>query len=427
MGFVSKITGSKSNLPILDRLYYFVIICLLSLSCSNENKTPVSRFSVEPYSGNLGTTFYFDASETIDPDNSVYSLFFRWDFNADGTWETFFSRNPKAAYKFSQSGNHLIVLEVKDPFGNLSQVTKTIAVSDKNDPPEAELRILPPRASIGTIVFLDGSGTTDDMDDTGDLLFRWDIFSDGYWETTFSLNDSFKFKFPVPGSFNVTMEVLDSQGSKSSVSSKIEVLDTQNPYYFIIDPRDQHYYSTVKIGENWIMAQNLQFGTYISNRTTPLNNGICEYFGYDDNQNNADEFGGLYLWDEALAYSDKEKGGGVCPPGWHIPSDAEWTEVEIALGMDPADNDIADYTRAYRVGPLLRMNSTSGFEAGFYGWRFHERTFYGLNMETRFWSSTMESKTSMVFMRSISSGSTGIIRGAIPNNSALYVRCFKNQ
>lgn len=174
------------------------------------------------------------------------------------------------------------------------------------------------------------------------------------------------------------------------------------------------------------MAQNLQYGTFVKSSVTQMNNGIGECFGYNDLPQDLALYGGLYLWDEVLDYADKEKGRGICPPGWHLSSEQEWQSVERELGMDPDDIQKTGYERGEGIGSLLKENSLSGFEAGLWGWRFHERTFYGMNLETRFWTSTVDPPTGQVYVRGLASHSTGIFRGTMPNNSALVVRCFKD-
>jgi uncharacterized protein (TIGR02145 family) len=106
-------------------------------------------------------------------------------------------------------------------------------------------------------------------------------------------------------------------------------------------------YSTVKIGNQWWMAENLRTevfpdGTGIQVISSPdaldtLDNSdkaLC-YRDYD-----ADSlgviYGALYTW----AAARNGKGGnqvvqGVCPTGWHLPSDEEWKLLEVNLGLDP--------------------------------------------------------------------------------------------
>ncbi|MCX6225019.1 MAG: hypothetical protein NTV01_09790 [Bacteroidia bacterium] len=163
----------------LPRLIFLALLVLSLFGCDRENKVPDCNFTVEPSSGNLATIFYFDGSPTQDKDNLPYSLLYRWDYNSDQIWDSYYSHDPKGAYKFSKSARYNITLEVKDPQGNIAQTSVIVVVTDEHQPPVAEMHILPPRATTGTTVILDASQSSDDMDDTNDLLFRWDVYGDG--------------------------------------------------------------------------------------------------------------------------------------------------------------------------------------------------------------------------------------------------------
>jgi uncharacterized protein (TIGR02145 family) len=89
-------------------------------------------------------------------------------------------------------------------------------------------------------------------------------------------------------------------------------------------------YKTVKIGEQTWMAENLNFAA---------NGGTC----YDNDPANCDKYGRLYSWADAMAFNTScNKGGcasdiqphhrGICPPGWCIPSEADWGQLIDYVG-----------------------------------------------------------------------------------------------
>ncbi|MBL0136275.1 MAG: fibrobacter succinogenes major paralogous domain-containing protein [Chitinophagaceae bacterium] len=66
--------------------------------------------------------------------------------------------------------------------------------------------------------------------------------------------------------------------------------------------------------------------------TISADNGIIEYYCYKDNLNICGEYGGLYRWDEMMNYNGTEGSRGICPNGWHIPTNQEFYDLEIFLG-----------------------------------------------------------------------------------------------
>lgn len=100
----------------------------------------------------------------------------------------------------------------------------------------------------------------------------------------------------------------------------------------ITDTRDGKTYSTVQIGTQCWMAQNLNVGTKILGTANQTNNGIIKKYCYNDDENNCNVYGGLYQWDEAMQYVTTEGAQGICPSGWHLPSDGEWTTLTDDLG-----------------------------------------------------------------------------------------------
>jgi len=107
-----------------------------------------------------------------------------------------------------------------------------------------------------------------------------------------------------------------------------------------IDSRDGQIYPTVKIGNQCWMAKNLNYGVYkesifkntAEGHSDVSNNGIVEKYAYENDINNFIIYGGLYDWNEMMNYSNTEGAQGICPDGWHIPSDDELVELIDEVG-----------------------------------------------------------------------------------------------
>lgn len=124
------------------------------------------------------------------------------------------------------------------------------------------------------------------------------------------------------------------------------------------DLRDGKTYSTVLIGNQCWMQQNLNVGTRIDGTTAQTNNSTIEKYCYDDLETNCNTYGGLYRWDEMMQYTTKESTQGVCPAGFHLPSDHEWKVLEMALGMTPSEADQVDWRGTDEGGKLKALGYT---------------------------------------------------------------------
>ncbi len=157
----------------------------------------------------------------------------------------------------------------------------------------------------------------------------------------------------------------------------------------ITDSRDGKVYSTVLIGTQCWMAQNLNVGTKILGSVDQANNSIIEKYCYNDDENNCTIYGGLYQWDEAMQYSVTPGVQGICPTGWHLPTDAEWTMLTDFLGgLSIAGGKMKEAGYTHWLSPNTGANNTSGFTALPTGAMWGGGNFSNFNKYTYFWSSS---------------------------------------
>ncbi len=88
------------------------------------------------------------------------------------------------------------------------------------------------------------------------------------------------------------------------------------------------------IGNQCWLKENLNVGTQIVHGQWPSNNGTIEKYCYNDLPANCDTYGGLYMWDEAMQYVTTEGAQGICPDGWHMPTEAEVQTLITFVGND---------------------------------------------------------------------------------------------
>lgn len=92
-------------------------------------------------------------------------------------------------------------------------------------------------------------------------------------------------------------------------------------------------YSTVQIGTQCWFAENLNIGTMV-----PAADGqgtdcsSIQKYCYDDTASNCTTYGGLYTWDQAMCGVQTDFAQGICPLGWHVPTDPEYVALTNFLG-----------------------------------------------------------------------------------------------
>ena len=200
-----------------------------------------------------------------------------------------------------------------------------------------------------------------------------------------------------------------------------------------VQDADGNTYGTVQIGEQCWMSENLNVGIYVASVHTTghsdvSNNGIVEKYCYGNNENNCDTYGGLYDWNEAMGYVTTSGAQGICPDGWHIPTDAEQHTLEGYLKdegqtCDPSRGEIWDCATA---GTKLKSGGSSGFEGLLAGVRGSTGAFYDLGTFARFWSSSFFSEsTSWHRLLSLSEARVKRVY-AYGHANGFSVRCLKD-
>ena len=167
------------------------------------------------------------------------------------------------------------------------------------------------------------------------------------------------------------------------------------------DKRNGQIYNTVLIGEQCWMAENLDKGEMINGIEEMTDNGIIEKYCYDNDVENCYEYGGLYQWDEMMQYTNTNTTQGICPEGWHIPTDEVFKILEGSVDSQyPVGDPIWDTTgiRGFDAGLNLKSttgwrdngNSTDlyGFTALPAGWCWEDGGFISLEGWTYFWLSS---------------------------------------
>ena len=192
----------------------------------------------------------------------------------------------------------------------------------------------------------------------------------------------------------------------------------------LFDPRDGQTYETVQIGNQCWMAENLNTGIMISAGTSAqTNNGIIEKYCYGDAESNCVSKGAFYQWDELMNYSAIESGQGICPTGWHVPSESEW--CTMANGIDPIYNCGYNWN-GNNIGINLKPGGTSGFDALYTG-SWHNGFYWAMNNGIYYWCSTLSGEYGIFFHMNLDAGTSQLLyKDAFQNTFGFSVRCLKD-
>ena len=196
-------------------------------------------------------------------------------------------------------------------------------------------------------------------------------------------------------------------------------------------------YNTVQIFSQCWIKENLNVGTMIPGNQEMWDNGILEKYCYDDIDTNCNTYGGLYQWNEMMQYTTQQGVQGMCPSGWHLPTDEEWKVLEGAVDSQYWIGDTewnpCYTTRGFDAGMNLKTTSgwsnngngtdLFGFSALPGGYRFDSGDFTHLGGLGHFWTSSGD--VSHAFVRSFE-GWPGITRDFYKNRYGKSVRCIKD-
>ena len=207
---------------------------------------------------------------------------------------------------------------------------------------------------------------------------------------------------------NYKIEII-SLNDESIVDQSIESFTLHEPFptKVLVDQRDGQSYKTLKISHRWWMAENLNYTTQSGSMS------------YMDDPVYAETFGRLYLWNAAMI---------ACPEGWQIPSDDEWKQLELELGLTEEQVDQTGL-RGNDVGDQMKEGGGSGFDAlygGYYRGFMPPYRFGHVHNDTRFWTSTKDQdQETHVWRRFLMVGDDGIDRNITWTTNGNSVRCIK--
>jgi uncharacterized protein (TIGR02145 family) len=189
------------------------------------------------------------------------------------------------------------------------------------------------------------------------------------------------------------------------------------------------------------MKENMDFGDRLVGTGTSTNNGVLEKHCPANVAANCSTKGGLYTWNEAMQYVTTAGAQGICPTGWHIPTDAEYYTLENYLTdagqtctnsrtvwgqCATAGNKLKQVGTTYWLPTNTGANNSSGFTAISAGIRFdYGPSFTNASSHSYLWTSTIYAGV-QAWTRVLRYDHTDVYRGSYLRGFAYTIRCVQD-
>ena len=370
--------------------------------------TPVADFTADTTIITAGDTVNFTDLSTNTPTS------WSWDFG-DSAASTL--QNPSHTY--ITAGTYTVSFTATNAYGSDNETKLNyINVNVAGFPPITNF------TSNTTIIVEGGTVNFTDLSTNTPTNWSWDFGDVG----TSSLQNP-SHTYTTAGAYTVSLTATNAYGSNNETKlNYINVTGINCPT--TVTDTGGNVYNVVKIGNQCWMAENLNVGTQIPPASNQTNNGIIEKYCHggvhlSSTEGDCSVWGGLYQWNEMMQYVTTEGTQGICPTGWHIPTDAEWCILENFLDAttDPGCS-LSGQWRGTDCGTKLKQGGSSGYDALLAGYRHTDGLFYYSGAYEFMWSSTESG--SGAWNRYLSLSGTRIAR---LTNSKLFgfsVRCVKD-
>ena len=227
---------------------------------------------------------------------------------------------------------------------------------------------------------------------------------------------------PFPKTVIITYNYTNTYGCPSADTKSIQVVSSPvfqcgNAMMPLRDVRTtpNRTYSTVWRGNRCWMTQDLDYGTALTTQSPQTDN--CQPEKFCPLGDPACVLsGGFYQWDELMQYNTPEGMQGLCPPGWHIPSMAEWQMLiddPSNSGNGLAGGYLKDVPFSATLYGMLYLNTA---------WEFLQGNSLSATM---YWTSTMNGSAT-AFARGMNSFCPSVSLYSSSRANAFQVRCIKD-
>lgn len=204
--------------------------------------------------------------------------------------------------------------------------------------------------------------------------------------------------------------------------------DDDNESLTTVTDFDGNVYKTVTIGTQVWLAENLKVTHFANGDTIPCitndfgwsNTYQGAYCNYDNSESNSVSYGRLYNW---YAVAD---GRNICPGGWHVPTDAEWTVLTNYLsGESVAGGKLKEPGTTHWLSPNTEATNETGFSALPSGTRNGSGS-YSNSYNHGYWWTSVSQDSATAWSRNMNYNHANVYRNYDPKTTGFSVRCIKD-
>ncbi|HDR50426.1 MAG TPA: hypothetical protein ENN90_02230 [Mariniphaga anaerophila] len=196
---------------------------------------------------------------------------------------------------------------------------------------------------------------------------------------------------------------------------------------------DGNTYAIVLIGTQWWMAENLKTTKYNDGTSIPLktdddswkttNQDSPAYCWYDNNISNKNPYGALYNFYALNPETNGEKN--VCPSGWRVPTNEDWTTLTNHLGgLSEAGGKMKATGTEFWQTPNTGATNESGF-TGLPGGSRVNGDFSEMGTRGRWWAFSIHQTYGSVYFWQVSNANKSISNHHLSQNNGFSIRCIK--
>ena len=216
-----------------------------------------------------------------------------------------------------------------------------------------------------------------------------------------------------------------TNGNGTAYGNSVSFATANTPPPGTVTDYDGNVYNVISIGSQFWLMQNLKTTHYkngtsipnVTNNTTWAGLTTGAYCDYDNTPANSATYGRIYNW-----YAVNT--GNLCPTGWHVPTDAEWTTLTNYLGGESIAGGKLKATTLWN-SPNAGATNSSGFTAFPGGGRASNGPYSYVGYFGFWWSST-ESNTASAWRRTMGYGGSSVDRLDLGNTYGFSVRCLRD-